>query len=242
MIAALGVFVAIAVLMTSSVLGPAQAAVPLKGSCGSSLSIVHLGAAGEFRILAATTVTDTGVTMIHGNVGVSPGTSITGFSAGSVMGTINSNTSLAVKAHANLGTAYTDAVSRTKCATIISGNIGGQSFGPGLYIANSSLAISAGNLTLNAHGNNNAVFIFRMASTLTVTTGLHVILRGDANASRIYWVVGSSATLGDNTIVSGSILAHVSITLDSGAKLHGRALADIGAVTLIGNTIYHGVR
>jgi hypothetical protein len=239
-IGALSVFAAIAVLLTSAGFSSAHVA-PVAVNCHLNQE-VNIGTAGDFRILAATTVTDTGVTLIRGNVGVSPGTSITGFATGSVLGAIHSNDSFAAQGEAALALAYANATARTHCATTVSGNIGGQTLTPGLYISTSSLAISSGNLILDAHGNSSAVFMFRMASTLTMTTGLHVILRGGANASRIYWIVGSSATLGSSTILHGNILAEVSITMDSGSKLHGRALAITGAVTLIGAKIYRNVR
>jgi ice-binding like protein len=237
-VGSLSVFAAITVLLISTGLSSAQSA-PATRSC--AMSEVNMGMAGHFRILAATTVTDTGVTMIRGNVGVSPGTSVTGFAAGSVMGAIYTNDSFSAQGEASLAIAYANASARTTCATTVSGNIGGQTFTPGLYVSTSSLAISSGNLVLNAHGDSKAVFMFTMASTFTMTSGLHVILKGGANASRIYWVVGSSATLGTGTILYGNILADVSISMDSGSLLHGRALAITGAVTLIGTKIYRNI-
>jgi hypothetical protein len=99
------------------------------------------------------------------------------------------------------------------------------------------LAISSGDLTLSAHGNSAAVFIFQAVTKLTVTSGRHVILAGGAKASNIYWVLGSSATLGSTSIMYGDILAHKSISMATGAVLHGKALAGIGAVTFEGNTV-----
>jgi hypothetical protein len=108
---------------------------------------------------------------------------------------------------------------------------------PGLYTSATSLAISSGNLTLDAQGDPNAVFIFQMGTTLTTTSGLQVILSGGAQAGNIYWQVGSSATLGTTSVFYGTIMANQSISLDTGATLNGRALASIAAVSLEGNEV-----
>ncbi len=131
-----------------------------------------------------------------------------------------------------MSTAFNDAAGRTVAAITISGNLGGQTLPPGLYKSTSSLAISSGNLTLDAQGNSNAVWIFQIASTLTTTSGRQVILANGANARNIFWQVGSSATLGTTTVFQGNILAAVSITMATGATLSGRALATGGAVTI----------
>jgi len=136
-----------------------------------------------------------------------------------------------------LTTAFNDAAGRTVGPVTVAGNLGGQTLAPGLYKSTSSLAISSGNLTLDAQGDANAVFIFQMASTLTTTAGLQVILAGGAQAANIFWQVGSSATLGTNSVFKGTIMADQSITLTTGATLDGRALARIAGVSLQANTI-----
>jgi hypothetical protein len=122
-------------------------------------------------------------------------------------------------------------------AVTIAGNLGGLTLTPGLYKSTSSLEISSGDLTLDAQGNANAVFIFQIASTLTTTAGRQVILSGGAKAANIFWQVGSSATLGTTSVVKGTIMADQSITLATGATLDGRALARIAAVTMDSNTV-----
>ena len=214
--------------------GVASSTIPAV-TCGQAT--VYLGAAGNFRILAGTTITNTGSTTVKGNIGVSPGSAITGFPPGKVTGAIHSADTAAANAQLALKTAYNTAAGRTNCPVAVAGNIGGQTLGPGLYKSVASLSISSGDLTLTAHGHPNAVFIFQMTSKLTVTSGRHVILAGGALASHIYWVVGSSATLGTTSVVYGNILAHKSISLATGAVLHGRALANIGAVTLAGDSL-----
>jgi hypothetical protein len=196
---------------------------------------VDLGSTASFAILASSEVTSTGTTTVTGDIGVSPGTGVTGSPI--VNGTIHAGDTIAAQAQLDLTTAYNDAAGRTVNAITVAGNLGGQTLVPGLYTSSSSLEISSGDLTLDAQGNANAVFIFQMASTLTTTTGRQVILSGGANAANIYWQVGSSATLGTNSVFKGNILALASIALTTGATLDGRALARTAAVTLDGNTV-----
>jgi len=145
----------------------------------------------------------------------------------------------AATAQVDLTTAYKNAAGRTNCPIAVAGNIGGKTLAPGLYVSTSSLAISSGDLTLAAKGHSSAVWIFQIATKFTTTSGRDVILSGGALPGNVYWVVGSSATLGTTSVVYGNILAHKSISLATGATLHGRALAQIGAVTLDGNPVSH---
>jgi hypothetical protein len=198
---------------------------------------VDLLSTSDFAVLGGSTLTNTGPTNITGDVGLSPGSAVVGFPPGTITGTLHVNDPTAAQAKLDLTTAYNDAAGRTLNPTTLSGNIGGTTLAPGLYKSTSSLEISSGDLTLDGGGNANAVWIFQIASTFTTTTGRAVVLSGNANAKNIFWQVGTSATLGVNSIFKGTILCDESITMNTGASLDGRVLTRIGAVTLDNNTI-----
>ena len=203
----------------------------------TSQLVVPLGSTSSFAVLGGSTVTSTGATALTGDMGVSPGTAITGFPPGTLTGATHAGDATAATAMNDLTTAYNNAAGRTVGAVTIAGNIGGLTLTPGLYKSTSSLAISSGDLTLDAQGNANAVFIFQMASTLTTTSGRAVILAGGAKSANIFWQVGTSATLGTSSVFKGTLLANQSITLTTGASLNGRALTRIGGVTLAANAV-----
>lgn len=205
------------------------------GMC--SLERVDLRSVGAFAALAGPTIVSTGATMITGDIGTSPGAAIIGFPPGIVVGNQVAGTPVSATAMADLTTAYDDAAGRTLCAITVAGNLGGQTLAPGLYKSTSSLSITAGDLTLDAQGDVDAVWIFQMASTLTTTAGRQVILAGGAKATNVYWQVGTSATLGTTSAFKGTIMANQAITMMTGATLTGRVLARIAAVTLDANVI-----
>jgi serine protease AprX len=196
---------------------------------------VDLGTADDFAVLAGSTVTSTGPTTIDGDLGLSPGTAVTGFPPGTVYGKTQAANAEALKAKSDLTAAYDDAVGRTP-PTPAPADLGGMTLKPGVYRSGSSLAVT-GDVALDAQGDPGAVFVFQAGSTLITASASHVRLVNGAQACNVFWQVGSSATLGTTTDFAGNILALTSITMNDGVNLNGRALARNGAVTMINDTI-----
>ncbi len=198
---------------------------------------VNLGTADPFAVLAGSAVTNTGSTKIRGDLGLWPGTAITGFPPGIVYGTMDDSNAVAMQAQNDLTTAYNFAAGES-CGDNLSGqNLGGLTLTPGVYCFSSSAQLT-GKLTLNSEGNPNAVFLFQIGSSLTTASASSVVFTNGGHGDSVYWQVGSSATLGTTTDFAGNILALSSITLDTGAKIGcGRALARNGAVTMDTNTL-----
>lgn len=198
---------------------------------------VKLGSASEYSVLAASTVTNTGPTTLSRSLGLSPGSAVTGFPPGVVLstGSINIANASAQQAQSDLTAGYNDGASRALTGTVPA-DLGGQVLRSGVYAADGKGPLSiSGTVVLDAKGNTDAVFIFQTDSTLTTASNSAVQLINGAQACRVHWVVGSSATLGTGTQFVGTILAVASITVTTGASVRGRALASNGAVTLDSN-------
>lgn len=195
----------------------------------------------NFVVLAGSTVTNSGLTTVTGDLGVSPGTAIVGFDVpggpGTLIGISHSGDPTSAQAKLDLLSSYNDAVAHITSPISVAGNIGGQTLAPGLYNSSTSLAISSGDLTLDAQGNANAVWVFQIGSTLTTTAARQVFLINGAKADNVFWQVGTSATLGTTSVFKGNIIAAVSITMNSGSSLEGRALTQSGAVSLASCTV-----
>ena len=223
------------------------ATIALAGTAGAATS-VPLGSTDAFAVLAGTTVTNTGPTVLNGDLGVSPGNACTGFPApctgggpGVVNGTIHAGDAVAGQAQVDLTAAYNNAAGQPVTATIPT-QLGGTTLGPGVYDSAAGDFNITGTLTLDGQGDPNAIFIFKTASTLVTQAGnSQVNLINGAQSCNVFWQVGSSATLGTNTLFSGNVLALTSITATTGATIDGRLLARNGAVTLDSNTVTRAV-
>jgi ketosteroid isomerase-like protein len=212
------------------------------GAAGPAM--INLGSAGSFAVMATASITSTGSVVINGNVGLAPGTS-QGIPPSQVNGTIHVNDPVVTQAQADLLAAFNDATSRSTNAQTLPGNMGGLTFTPGLYVNSTSVLISGAgpnnNVTLDAQGDPNAVFIFKMGSTLTTGVGSQVILAGGAKASHVFWQVDTSATIGVGSIFQGNVLAATSITINTGAAVTGSmfsgAAGGAGSATINASTV-----
>lgn len=190
----------------------------------------------NFAVLGASTDTNTGPTLVTGDLGVSPGTAIVGFPPGVVFGVQHSADAAAAAAQVQLTAAYTDAQGRLGATNLTGMDLGGMTLTPGIYKFATSAQLT-GILTLDAQGNANAQWIFQIGSTLTTATASSVVMINGGVPGNVYWAVGSSATLGTATAFQGNIMAQASITMVTGATLLGRVLARVGAVTMDTNAI-----
>lgn len=205
----------------------------------------RLGTAGNYSVMAATAITNTGPTVVNGNLAISPSgsSSVTGFPPGVVTGQMDMANANAVLAQTDLVIAYNDAAAEITTVNLTGTDLGGLTLTPGVYTFDSSAQLT-GTLTLDGQGSTNAVFIFQIGSTLTTASASHVELINGAGGCAVFWQVGSSATLGTTTDFQGTIMAMTSITMTTGATIGvggigngGRALARDGALTLDTNVI-----
>jgi type VI secretion system secreted protein VgrG len=222
-------------------LGIAASLILLSTSAASAATVldgpVNLGTAATYGVLGASAVTNTGPTVVNGDLGVSPGTSITGFGAapnGVVNGTVHQTDAAAAQAQRDATTAYDVAASLTPTRTGIT-ELNGLSLTPGVYSGGALSLANTGALTLS--GSANSVWVFQAASTLTIGSGTHITITGGASSCNVFWQVASSATIGTGAQFQGTVLAQASVTATTGATVVGRLLARTGAVTLDTNTI-----
>ena len=201
---------------------------------------VNLATANTFVVLGGSTVTNTGSSVLNGDLGVSPGTALPGFGPATINGATHANDAVAAQAQLDLTTAYNVAAGQTPATDKSGQDLGGQHLAAGAY-AYSSDAQLTGTLTLDAGGDPNAQFVIMIASALTTASNSSVVLTGLASPCNVYWQVGSSATLGTTTAFQGNLMALTSIAAQNGATVNGRLLARNGAVTLDNNVLSRGL-
>jgi|CZKU01.1.fsa_nt_gi hypothetical protein len=205
---------------------------------GGGIAGPPLAHARSFAVLAGSTITNTGLTTsITGDVGISPGTALVALTAGQISGSTDLNNGVAVQAQADLAIAYNDLVGRP-CQHVMTGvDLGGKTLAPGVYCFAVAATQAVGNLTLDSQGDPNAVWIFQIASTLTVSANVSTTVIGGSGCN-VYWQIGSSATLDTGAQLEGNVMAKSSITMLTGASVSpGRALVETAAVTLDSNVI-----
>ena len=197
-----------------------------------------MGKTQSFAVLGGSTVTNTGPSVVTGDLGLSPGTAVTGFPPGTVVGgTIHKTDALASQAQTDDTAAYLNLAGQTPVTQNLTGtDLGGLTLVKGVYSFSSSAQLT-GKLTLDAGGDSASVWVFQIGSTLTTASGASVVLINGASPCNVFWQVGSSATLGTTTSFVGNIFALTSITLTTHASVAGRALAQNGAVTMDSNTV-----
>ncbi len=202
---------------------------------------IVMGVASTFGAIAATSLTSTGPTVITGNCGTCPGTSVTGFGppgGGVCTGTIYKGTTPACNAEAACLTAYNDAVALVSTKTLAATDLGGLTLGPGVYDFPTLNAVLSTTLTLNGTSNPNGQFIFQIKTTFVTSAGTaKVVLIGGAQACNVYFLVGSSATIGAGSILQGNLLAYTSISVNSGASNKGTFCALNGGISLIDDAL-----
>jgi len=219
-------------------------AISLPTMCIAAQPPVNLGTTSTYAILSGEKITNTGITVINGStgadVGIYPGSEFTGQASVTLSGTLHINDPAAIIAKTDLVAAYDDAAGRTG-VTRIESELGGKTLFPGVYDSEDGKFEITGTLTLDAQGDPDGVFVFKTDTTLITASASDINIIGSARFCRIFWKVGSSATLGTNSRFVGHILALQSISVDTGATIQGQLLARNGSVTLDNNTITNGL-
>jgi hypothetical protein len=220
---------------TALVAGAASLIVPV----AAQASAVNLGTTKPFVVLGATTVTNTGPSVLNGELGLSPGTSLTGFGFPAVVnGATHNNDAVAANAQSDLATAYNVAAGQpVPPGNVMTGlDLGGRTLAAGNYQYATSAQLT-GQLTLDAAGDPSAQWVFKIGSTLTTASASSIILVNGASPCNVFWQVGSSATIDTTTAFKGNVLALTDITLNDAVTVQGRMMAINGQISLINDVL-----
>ena len=223
-----------AVALASSACG-APSAQPLAPATTFEADLLRTAA--TFAVLGASAVTNTGPTLITGDLGLSPGTAVSGFPPGTVHGATHIADGASAQGQVDLDAAWTTLKNEPCGTTLTNPELGGTTLTPGVYCFASPAATLTGALTLDSQGKADAVFVFQIASTLTTASQSSVVRINGGSGCNVFWEIGSSATLGTGTKLQGNVLASTSITATTGASIAGRLLAHTGAITLDDTTV-----
>jgi hypothetical protein len=223
---ALAIPAAIAITLVATT--PAVAAGP---------TAIDLGTASSFAVLGASAVTNTGGSVLNGDLGLSPDTLLKGFPPGTLNGGLHYTDAVAAGAQSDLTTAYVIAANLTPATTVGLSDLNGMTLVGGIYSGGALSLPVGGEVTLDGGGDPSSVWVFQAASSLVANSGSSVTLINGANACNIFWQVTSSATIGTNADFVGTVMALTSIQAQTGATINGRLLARNGAVTLDDNLI-----
>lgn len=227
-------------VFTAVALLPLLAIFIYPSSSNAATPVITPGTTSTYGVLAATTITNAGSTVINGSaggdIGMAPGTSFTGNTSVSATGVQHIADTAATTAQTDLVTAF-NSISAPAATVLASDELASHVITPGTYSTGSGAIANSGALTLDAQGDANAVFIFQAGTTLITSPGSTMTLVNGAQACHVYWKVGSSATLGANSTFVGHVYALTSITANTGASIQGQLLARNGAVNLNANTI-----
>ena len=196
-----------------------------------------LGRAAMYAVLAGSKTTNSGSTTVVGSVGVSPGTAFAGTAVNMSSGEFHAGDASSLGAQADLTNAYNNLANTPGAINKTGTDLVGLTLGPGAYKFNVACALSGGILTLDAQGNSNAKWIFQIGTTFITAANATVRVTNGGSALNVYWQVGSAATFNTGTIMVGNVVAYAAISFGAGATLHGRALARVGEVNMLSNSI-----
>jgi len=197
-----------------------------------------IGAAATFGVIAATTITNSGATVVTGECGVSPGSAIVGFPAGICsLGESVGVAAPAANAAAACLSVFNAGTALVATKELSSANLNGQNLPPGVYTFPALAVTNTGTVTLNGATNPTGQWVFKISSTLVTSALSQVVLTNGALASNVFFIIGSSATLGATSVMNGNVIAHTAVNLGAAARVQGTVCAITAAITMSTNSV-----